>query len=141
LTSTIGYGLSEEIIESKIFLIRGKNVMLDRDLAVLYGVETKALKQTVKRNPKRFPEDFMFELTQEELTNWRSQFVTSKGRQDGLKISPLHLYRKRIKGMICAPILSTIEPIMSTKEIPDSFSTALFGKTKRALPALFFFQP
>ncbi|MBI5603596.1 MAG: ORF6N domain-containing protein [Deltaproteobacteria bacterium] len=67
----------QEIIESKILLIRGKKVMFDRDLAVLYGVETKALKQAVKRNPKRFPQDFMFELTLEELNNWRSQFVTS----------------------------------------------------------------
>jgi hypothetical protein len=57
--------------------------MLDRDLAVLYGVETKALKQAVKRNLKRFPDDFMFELTQEEFKNWRSQFVTSKSDRKG----------------------------------------------------------
>ena len=61
-------------IESKIFNIRGKQVMLDRDLAVLYGVETKALNQAVKRNLERFPEDFMFQLTNEECS--RSQFVT-----------------------------------------------------------------
>jgi hypothetical protein len=78
----------EEIIESKILFIRGKKVMLDRDLAVLYGVETKALKQAVKRNPKRFPDDFMFELTQEELNNWRSQFVTSKADKMGLRYPP-----------------------------------------------------
>ena len=58
-------------IESKIFNIRGKQVMLDRDLAVLYGVETKALNQAVKRNLERFPEDFMFQLTNEECS--RSQ--------------------------------------------------------------------
>jgi hypothetical protein len=62
--------------------------MLDRDLAVLYGVETKTLKQAVKRNPKRFPDDFMFELTQEELNNWRSQFVTSKADKMGLRYPP-----------------------------------------------------
>jgi phage regulator Rha-like protein len=78
----------QEIIESKIFLIRGKKVMLDRDLASLYGVETKALKQTVKRNPKRFPDDFMFELNQEEFKNWRSQFVTSKADKMGLRYPP-----------------------------------------------------
>jgi hypothetical protein len=66
-----------ELIESKSFLIRSRKVMLDRDLAALYGVETKVLKQAVKRNPKRFPVDFMFELTTEEFKNWRSQFVTS----------------------------------------------------------------
>jgi hypothetical protein len=69
--------LPQEIVESKIFLIRGKRVMLDKDLAMLYGVETKALNQAVKRNSKRFPEDFMFQLTKEEFDNLRSQFVTS----------------------------------------------------------------
>ena len=66
-----------ERITSKIYLIRDIRVMLDRDLAELYGVETKALKQAVKRNIRRFPKDFMFELTKEELKNWRSQFVIS----------------------------------------------------------------
>jgi len=66
-----------ERIASKIYLIRGLKVMLDRDLAELYGVETKRLKEQVRRNIERFPEDFMFELTKEELRNWRSQFATS----------------------------------------------------------------
>ena len=65
-----------EIIESKIYFIRGRKVMLDRDLAVLYGVETKVLNQAVKRNLERFPEDFMFELSLNEATGLRSQFVT-----------------------------------------------------------------
>lgn len=64
------------IIEKRIFLIRGKKVMLDKDLARLYGVETKALNQAVKRNIDRFPEDFMFSLTREEILRM-SQFVTS----------------------------------------------------------------
>lgn len=62
--------------------------MLDRDLAELYGVETKYLKRQVKRNIKRFPEDFMFELTIDELADWRSQFVTSKSDKMGLRYSP-----------------------------------------------------
>jgi len=62
--------------------------MLDRDLAKLYGVETKVLKQAVKRNIGRFPEDFMFEMTKEELEIWRSQFVTSKSDQMGLRYNP-----------------------------------------------------
>ena len=66
-----------ERITSKIYLIRGMKVMLDRDLADLYDVETKALKQAVRRNIDRFPEDFMFELSKEEFKNLRSQFVTS----------------------------------------------------------------
>ena len=64
-------------IESLIYEIRGQKVMLDRDLARLYGVETKVLNQAVKRNIKRFPEDFMFQLNNEEFTNLMSQIVTS----------------------------------------------------------------
>ena len=66
-----------ERITSKIYLIRGQKVMLDRDLAELYSVETKALKQAVKRNIGRFLEDFLFELTKHEFDNLRSQIVTS----------------------------------------------------------------
>jgi len=66
-----------ELIASKIYLIRGIKVMLDRDLAELYGVETKRLKEQVRRNIERFPQDFMFELTKQELKNLRSQFATS----------------------------------------------------------------
>jgi len=67
-----------ERIERSIFLIRGQKVMLDRDLAALYGVETRVLNQAVRRNSQRFPADFMFELTREEIRNL-SQFVISPG--------------------------------------------------------------
>ncbi len=67
-----------ESIVSKIVFIRDEKVMLDRDLAELYGVETKVLKQAVRRNIKRFPDDFMFELTKEENQFLRSQTVTLK---------------------------------------------------------------
>ncbi len=67
-----------ENIESNIYLIRGQKVMIDRDLAELYGVETKVLLQAVKRNTERFPEDFMFLLTEQEFEILRSQFVTSR---------------------------------------------------------------
>ncbi|MEA3416520.1 MAG: ORF6N domain-containing protein [Thermodesulfobacteriota bacterium] len=66
-----------ERIASKIYLIRNMKVMLDRDLAELYAVETKVLKQAVRRNSDRFPADFMFELTRDEFKNLRSQIVTS----------------------------------------------------------------
>lgn len=69
--------IPDEIISNKIYLIRNQKVMLDRDLAELYQVETKQLKRQVRRNIERFPEDFMFELTKEELQNLRSQFGTS----------------------------------------------------------------
>src|SRR3989339_324658 len=69
--------IAQEVIEGKILFLRGQKVMLDRDLAVLYGVETKALNQAVKRNIDRFPEEFRFVLTIQELSNLKSQFVTS----------------------------------------------------------------
>lgn len=80
--------LPEAIIKDKIFLIRGQKVMLDRDLAELYGVETKYLKRQVKRNSLRFPNDFMFELTHDEFIEWRSQYVTSKEDKQGLRYAP-----------------------------------------------------
>jgi phage regulator Rha-like protein len=80
--------LKEEIIISKIYQIRGIQVLLDFDLSELYGVETKQLKRAVKRNLKRFPEDFMFELTKEELQNWRCQIGTSNFVTMGLRIPP-----------------------------------------------------
>lgn len=65
------------IIQKKVFTLRGHKVMLDFDLAEMYEVETKALKQAVRRNIERFPADFMFELTSVEMNNLRSQIVTS----------------------------------------------------------------
>lgn len=69
--------LSEETISNKIYFIRNQKVMLDSDLALLYGIETRVLKQAVRRNLNRFPEDFMFELTKIEFDNLTSQIVTS----------------------------------------------------------------
>ena len=66
------------IIQRKIYEIRGQRVILDRDLAALYGVETRVLNQAVRRNMDRFPEDFMFQLTLEEWRTMSSQIVTSK---------------------------------------------------------------
>ncbi len=70
--------IQQDNLQELIFLIRGQKVMLDRDLAMLYGVQTGDLNQAVKRNRKRFPEDFMFQLNQEETKNWISQIVISK---------------------------------------------------------------
>lgn len=69
--------IPDDIISSKIYLIRNQKVMLDKDLSELYAVETKQLKRQVRRNSERFPEDFMFELSQQEFDNLRSQFGTS----------------------------------------------------------------
>ena len=88
-----------ERVERRILLIRGKRVMLDSDLAALYGVETKVLNQAVKRHIKRFPQDFMFQLTPEEseellrsqivTLNLRSQIVTSSLKHGGRRYLPL----------------------------------------------------
>jgi hypothetical protein len=80
--------IPDESILSKIYFIRGKKVMLDRDLAFLYGVETKNLKRQVRRNELRFPEDFMFELNDDEFQDWRRQFGTSNVERMGLRYKP-----------------------------------------------------
>ena len=74
---------------SKTHLIRGKKVMIDRDLAELYAVETRVLNQAVRRNQKRFPSDFMFVLTSAEKENWKSQIVISNREKMGLRRPPL----------------------------------------------------
>ena len=81
--------ITEQFIVNKIYWIREQKVMLDKDLAKLYGVETKALNQAVKRNAARFPEDFMFRLSDDEWNFLRSQFVTLEtGRGKYPKYSP-----------------------------------------------------
>ena len=77
-----------QVIQSKIYEIRGYKVMLDRDLAEMYGVQTKVLNQAVKRNPDRFPEDFMFQLTDNETQIWKSQIVTSNSIKMGVRRNP-----------------------------------------------------
>ena len=77
-----------ERVVSKIFLIRGKKVMIDKDLAILYGVETKRLNEAVKRNIKRFPEDFMFQLNKQEAEIWVSQIVTPDSRSQFATLDP-----------------------------------------------------
>lgn len=79
----------EELIRSRIYLIRNKKVMIDRDLAELYGVETRILNQAVRRNKKRFPEDFMFQMTGEEIQDWKSQIVISNREKMGIRKLPL----------------------------------------------------
>ena len=80
--------IPSERVVSKIYIMRGRKIMLARDLAELYGVQTKVLIQAVKRNIKRFPEDFMFQLNKDEMNIWRSQIVTSKSDKMGLRVLP-----------------------------------------------------
>jgi len=80
--------LPDEVIMNKIYVVGNKKVMIDRDLADLYGVETKRLKEAVRRNINRFPKDFMFEMNEDEFGNWRTQFATSKSDRVGLRYAP-----------------------------------------------------
>jgi hypothetical protein len=84
--------IPDEVIMDKIYLIRGQKVMLDRDLAELYGVETKQLKRAVRLNISRFPEDFMFELSDAEFIDLRSQFGTSSW--GGIRYAPMTYNKK-----------------------------------------------
>ena len=77
-----------QIIQNKIYEIRGQKVMLDRDLAEMYGVETRVLNQAVKRNAERFPEDFMFQMTNQEVEIWKSQIVMSNSIKMGIRRNP-----------------------------------------------------
>lgn len=80
--------ITDDTVISKIYFIRDKKVMLDRDLAEMYGVETRRLNEQVKRNEKRFPNDFMFQLTEQELEEWKSQNATSNKEKMGLRKLP-----------------------------------------------------
>jgi ORF6N domain-containing protein len=81
--------LAAPAIEKRILVVRGRQVMLDEDLADLYGVETRVLVQQVRRNEKRFPADFMFQLSTEEFDDLKSQFVMSSGGHGGRRKRPL----------------------------------------------------
>ena len=86
------------LIQRRIYEFRGRKVILDRDLASLYGVETKALNQAVKRNLGRFPEDFMFQLTKEEAEFSRSQIVTMDNHAENERVEPLRSQIVTLKG-------------------------------------------
>ncbi len=96
-----------ERIESLILLIRGEKVMLDRDLADLYGVTTAALNQAVRRNRSRFPEDFMFQLSKEEFASWMSQIVISNpGLKMGARKQP-YVFTEQGVAMLSSVLRST----------------------------------
>ncbi len=111
--------VSQETIEQKIFLIRGQKVMLDKDLAELYGIETKVLKQAVKRNIKRFPADFMFELTKEEFKNLRSQIVTSSW--GGVRYTPMAFTEQGVA--MLSSVLNSDKAIQVNIQIMRVFSS------------------
>ena len=112
--------LSEELISNKIYFIRNEKVMLDRDLAELYGIETRVLKQAVRRNISRFPEDFMFELSKEEFENWRSQFVISNSEKMGLRYAPMAFTEHGV--LMLSSVLKSDKAIQTNIQIMRIFS-------------------
>ena len=112
--------LSEELISNKIYFIRNEKVMLDRDLAELYGIETRVLKQAVRRNISRFPEDFMFELSKEEFENWRSQFVISNSEKMGLRYAPMAFTEHGVR--MLSSVLKSDKAIQTNIQIMRIFS-------------------
>ena len=103
-------------IQRKIYTIRDVQVMLDRDLASFYGVETKVLNQAVKRNIERFPDDFMFQLTKEELAIWKSQIVISNREKMGLRKPPF-VFTEQGVAMLSGVLRSDIAVKMSIQII------------------------
>ena len=94
--------LADEVVMNKIFVVRGQKVMMDKDLAELYAVSTKVLKQAVRRNTKRFPKDFMFEMNKSEFENWRSHFVTSNDSDKmGLRYAPFCFTEQGVTMLSC----------------------------------------
>jgi S-adenosylmethionine synthetase len=112
--------LSEETISNKIYFIRNQKVMLDRDLAELYGIETKRLKEQVKRNSSRFPEDFMFQLTKEEFANWRSQIATSNSDKMGLRYAPMAFTEHGV--LMLSSVLNSDKAIQTNIQIMRIFA-------------------
>ena len=108
--------IDETNIKNKIFTVRGFQVMLDRDLAKLYQVENRVLNQSVKRNITRFPSEFMFQLTQEEFENWKSQIVTSNSDKMGLRKLP-YVFTEQGVSMLSAVLKSKVAINISIKII------------------------
>jgi ORF6N domain len=108
-----------ERIERSILLIRGHKVMLDADLAVLYAVSTKRLNEQVRRNRSRFPGDFMFQLTREEVRSLRSQFATSKKGRGGRRYAPLVFTEQGIA--MLSTVLNSERAIQVNIEIMRAF--------------------
>ena len=109
----------EKKIESEILVMRGQQVMLDRDLAELYGVETKRLNEQVRRNIERFPEEFCFQLNKDEFENWRSQFATSNSDKMGLRRPP-YAFTEQGVAMLSA-VLKSEQAILVSIQIMKAF--------------------
>ncbi len=111
--------IDQKQIEDRIFTIRDKQVMLDRDLATLYKVETRVLNQAVKRNLERFPQGFMFQMSQGEVEDWKSQIVTSNKEKMGLRKLP-YVFTEQGVAMLSA-VLRSETAVQVSIQIIDAF--------------------
>ena len=93
--------VAEQKILNRIYVVRNEKIMLDRDLAELYGIETKVLKQAVKRNGERFPKDFMFEMTANEFKKWRETARLSAADKQGLRYAPFCFTEQGVTMLSC----------------------------------------
>lgn len=112
--------ITSDVISAKIYIIRGLKVMIDRDLAALYEVETRVLKQAVKRNIIRFPEDFMFVLTKQEFEDWRSHSVISNSDMMGLRYAPMVFTEQGVA--MLSSVLNSERAIQVNIQIMRTFS-------------------
>lgn len=112
--------IPQERVESKILIIRGQKVMLDRDLAKLYEVPTRRLNEQVKRSMKRFPEDFMFQLTKEEMENWKSQIAISNSVKMGLRRRPYAFTEQGVA--MLSSVLNSKRAIQANIQIMRAFT-------------------
>ncbi len=112
--------IPDEVVMNKIYLVRDQKVMLDRDLAELYGVETRVLKQAVKRNIARFPSDFMFEMTHQELEQWRAEFATTTSERKGIRYAPFCFSEQGVTMLSC--VLNSDRAIQLNIQIVRIFS-------------------
>ena len=103
-------------IENLIHVIRNQQVMIDRDLAELYGVKTKRLNEQVKRNIERFPSDFCFQLNEQEFENWKSQFATSNSDKMGVRRAP-YAFTEQGVAMLASILKSEIAIAASVKKV------------------------
>ena len=118
--------IPDDTVINKIYFIRNQKVMLDRDLAMLYGVETKRLKEQVKRNLIRFPNDFMFVLSKDEFQNWRSQIATSNSEKMGLRYAPMAFTEHGV--LMLSSVLNSEKAIQTNIQI-----MRIFTKTRQML--------
>ena len=118
--------IPDDTVINKIYFIRNQKVMIDRDLAMLYGVETKRLKEQVKRNLNRFPDDFMFVLSKEELTNWRSQIATSNSEKMSLRYAPMAFTEHGV--LMLSSVLNSEKAVQTNIQI-----MRIFTKTRQML--------